>query len=299
MKTAVFSLLIAISVALLSLFQFEKYQKLSHNTQITFGKLENKITSKVEELDTNINLLKGQDQAILNHIKFGTWVIAEIEYLVNLATTQLEMTRDVQSATFLLTKAKEKVQRLNDPNLDSLQNALSTDLENLRNFSSPDLRMLWLKIGTLIKETTRLTPQQSFSKSLKKDDSPTEVAHTNSKSWKELFQENFQEMKELVKIQQHAKPIEPILSQTERVLVRENLRLLLEQTRLAVLTADSEIYQSSIQDVHDWLTTYYPDTQSDVRNIQHSLYSMSKIILNPTLPTITAVDHLQNLKALR
>ncbi len=298
MKTAVLSLLIAVSVAVLSLFQFEKYQKLSQATQLTFSKLENEISSRVTQLDNNINLLKGQDQAILNHMKLSTWIIAEIEYLVNLANTQLETTRDLRSAILLLTKAKDKVQRLNDANLEPLQNALYMDLESLQNTTTPDLKILWLKIGTLIQETSRLNPQQAFVRPVH-NNQLAEIKKTESKSWKELFQDSFQELKDLVKIQHHAKPVEPMLSEAQRVLVRENLRLLLEQARLAVLTNDNEIYQKSIQDTNDWLLTYYVESQPEVKSIQRALYTMSKIDLLTELPAITSVNYLQNLKALR
>lgn len=300
MKTALFSLLIAISVALLSLFQFEKYQTLSQQTQITFSKLENEMKSKVEDLDNSVRLLKGQDQAILTQLKVNTWGQAEVDYLVTLASIELETQRNPNLVLQLLTKAQSKLQQLDDPSLDSLNEALTTDVTNLKNLAMPDRRMLWLRVSTLMDEASRLSPQQSLMKAIHQTPQKAESKETPSdSSWKTLMQEGLDNLKGLVKVQRHSKPVEPILPQMEQVLVRENLRLLLEQVRLAIMSRDNEIFYKAIQEAHDWLSTYYEESQKEVRNVQHSLYALSKMNLSPPLPQLTSPAFLKDLREKR
>lgn len=300
MKTALFSLLIAISVALLSLFQFEKYQTLSQQTQITFSKLENEMKSKVEDLDNSVRLLKGQDQAILTQLKVNTWGQAEVDYLVTLASIELETQRNPNLVLQLLTKAQSKLQQLDDPSLDSLNEALTTDVTNLKNLAMPDRRMLWLRVSTLMDEASRLSPQQSLMKAIHQAPQKAEPKETSTdSSWKTLMQEGLDNLKGLVKVQRHSKPVEPILPQMEQVLVRENLRLLLEQVRLAIMSRDNEIFYKAIQEAHDWLSTYYEESQKEVRNVQHSLYALSKMNLSPPLPQLTSPAFLKDLREKR
>jgi len=300
LKTALFSLLIAISVALLSLFQFEKYQTLSQQTQITFSKLENEMKSKVEDLDNSVRLLKGQDQAILTQLKVNTWGQAEVDYLVTLASIELETQRNPNLVLQLLTKAQSKLQQLDDPSLDSLNEALTTDVTNLKNLAMPDRRMLWLRVSTLMDEASRLSPQQSLMKAIHQAPQKAEPKETSTdSSWKTLMQEGLDNLKGLVKVQRHSKPVEPILPQMEQVLVRENLRLLLEQVRLAIMSRDNEIFYKAIQEAHDWLSTYYEESQKEVRNVQHSLYALSKMNLSPPLPQLTSPAFLKDLREKR
>lgn len=300
MKTALFSLLIAISVAFLSLFQFEKYQTLSQQTQITFSKLENEMKSKVEDLDNSVRLLKGQDQAILTQLKVNTWGQAEVDYLVTLASIELETQRNPNLVLQLLTKAQSKLQQLDDPSLDSLNEALTTDVTNLKNLAMPDRRMLWLRVSTLMDEASRLSPQQSLMKAIHQAPQKAERKETSTdSSWKTLMQEGLDNLKGLVKVQRHSKPVEPILPQMEQVLVRENLRLLLEQVRLAIMSRDNEIFYKAIQEAHDWLSTYYEESQKEVRNVQHSLYALSKMNLSPPLPQLTSPAFLKDLREKR
>ncbi len=288
MKTAIFSLVIAISVAILSLFQFEKYQKFALDSQLQFKKLDSEVKTELQSLHTVVTTLKEQEQAILNRTQHTPWKIAETQYLVNLAQTRLSVTHDVKTAIALLTLAEQKVQKLNDPTLATLHESLVKDLNTLKNISTPNLEELWLKVTTIIEQSGKLPlrgiPAQTQAASIKSFENST------GKSWKQTFLDSVKEITELVKIRHYSKPLDPVLSEAQQAIIKENLHLLLEQIRFSVLITETTIYQQAIKDAEKWLTEYYDDSQMEVKNILNSLATLKIINLRPELPMVTSVE---------
>lgn len=286
MKTAIFSLVIAISVAILSLFQFEKYQKFSLAAQLQMKKLDSEIKSDLQALHASVGTLKEQEQAILSRTQHSAWKIAETQYLVNLAQTRLSSMRDVKTAIALLTLAEQKVQKLNDPALSSLQESLIRDLAALKNIEPPNLEELWFQVSTLIEQSTQLPlrgiPLQAQA-SIKSFENP------GNKTWKQTFIDSMKEMTELVKIRHYSKPLDPVLTEAQQAIIKENLRLLLEQIRFSILTTETAIYQQAIQDVEKWVKEYYDDSTNEVKNLLNSLSTLKGNNLRPELPEITSV----------
>lgn len=336
MKTALFSLFISICVAVLSLFQFEKYQKFSYETQASLKKLDGLVTSRLDDFRRDLDKIASQEQALQaqsqaqlqahaqaqaqaqNQNQSSTWMLAEAESLANSAAIRLSTLRDVKSATTLLSLALDKVQAMHEPRLSALQVALNADLTALKNVQVVNTTELWLKITALIEASNKLpvrtNPRSAITEST--DTTSTEsktaqtevansapIAETNpistakSDSWKETFVRAFSEFKDLIKIRHHTKPIEPLLTAQEQVLAKENLRLMLEQTRFALLNSEMIIYRQSIQEVQQWIDQYFDKTNENVKEVQNALMALAAVNFQPELPSLTqSLDQFNALK---
>lgn len=121
------------------------------------------------------------------------------------------------------------------------------------------------------------------------------VGTTKTADWEKGLQSSWRELKDLIKIQRHTEPIEPILKEPEQALARENLLLLFEQIRWAILHGNNAVYQRSISEAKQWLNNYFEMNDSHVQQIQASLDELAKIDLHPALPKIgQALKALQN-----
>jgi uncharacterized protein HemX len=295
-RTALLSLAMTGLVIIGGLFQFEKYQRESQDLQLQVGKLENEIKSKVEELDNSIALLKGQDQTILNHVKVTTWTSSEIEYLITLAATQLQTTYHTQSAIALLTSAKQKIDQLQDPRYASLQEALVQDLENLQRDSNTSPEKVWMKVSDLIAISASLPLKRLDFKKREGITATKENTNPSNQTWKAVFYSSIQQVKDLVKIRHHTQPVDPLLSESEQILIRENLRLLLEQMRAAVLARDQKIFERATEDLRQWLSQYYEATDQKVLDLQNTLGSLTHTNLTPTIASLLSAQQLEALR---
>lgn len=300
MKTAIFSLVIAISVALLSLLQFDRYQTLSNNTQASLSTLEDKTNQTLVRFKDELAKLKAAEEAILSRTQNPSFKTAELEYLIRLASTRLEATRDVKATTELLTLAQTKIQALNDASLSLLSDAIDKDIATLQQASLPNLEALWLKVSTIIDQTTKLSPEAITANANQKEvtqQSKEKQQNTSGISaWKQRFFESLEALKDFIKIRHSTQQIEPLLSETQKNLIQENLRSLLEQLRLAILTTEVKIYQQAIQDIQQWLSRYYGDADPAIKEIQNTLNMLSAIQLRPTLPKMTSLEFFNTLR---
>lgn len=296
MKTAIFSLIISICVALLSLFQFEKYQKLSSDTHNSMQKLEKEIKSNLEPMQKEIDKLATEEQTLLTQSQNTTWIIAESSYLVNAAALRLKAYRDVKSAVVLLSEALNKIQKLNDPTLVPLKEALKTDLSALQLIPHIDATELWLKATVLVEQVAELPfrmPKNIVNTAVDASTATTlptpSTSHetTTVSAWKQALTDSWIQMKDLIKVRHHTKPIEPLIELSQQNLARENLRLMLEQLRFSILNVDSKMYTKLIQEIETWITLYFDETNEKVRDAERVLKALAEVQLQPELPTVT------------
>lgn len=295
MKVAIFSLLISISVALLSIFQFERYQNFTLNTQTKLGNLESKLGSGLENMQTEI--IKTNKQAetistlqseISNSNKMPQLELAEAKYLTLLAEMRLQTDRDVKSAIILLTSALDKIQKLGE-SYNPLRTSLNTDLSILHNLNLPNTEELWLKVSTIIELSGKIKLGAELSNNQTSTINATPQNSETLPRWKQSLLKSWQELKDLIKIRHYAKPIEPVLLETEQIMIRENLRLLLEQIRLAILRKENKIYHQALQETELWLEKYFDGQDLSVKEIQTILLSLKDINLNFEIPSLTSL----------
>jgi uroporphyrin-3 C-methyltransferase len=295
-KTTIFALIIAISVAVLSLFQFDRYQKFTYKTQTDIAHLEKKVDQTLSEIQTTVSKIKNQTQDLLTRSQQSTAKVSEAEYLSSLANTRLQTTRDVGSAIVLLKTALDRVSTLTDPSFMPLQEALQADLSHLKAVPEPNLPSLWLEVSSIIQKTEPLSPR-SMANDLKQKDDKTQPKNTNSKdSWQQKLIQSLQEMKDLVKIRHYGKPIEPLLTETQQTIVKEILRSLLEQVRFSILATENALYQQSIRETKEWLTAYFDPTDPTVQAIQQQLTALGDINLTPELPILTSPSQFKTVR---
>ena len=301
MKTAIFSLIIAISVGILSAFQFERYQTLSSSTHASLTALENKMNLSLASLRDELTKLKTSEEAILTQAQNPTFKTAELEYLIRLASARLQTTRDLKAAIELLTLAQTKIQTLNDLHLSPLSEAIEKDILTLQQASTLNIEDLWLKVSDIIDQTASISSQTLTANAQQTEATaqpqPQEKQENTSRLsiLKQGFFESLESIKDFIKIRHSTQRIEPLLSETQKNLIQENLRSLLEQIRLAILTTEDKIFQKALKDTQQWLSRYYDETDPVVQKMQNTITELLAIQLRPTLPLITAVEFFNRL----
>lgn len=296
MKISIFSLVIAISVAVLSLFQFDRYQKFSYQTEVRMANLEKKIQHNVTDIEKTISDLRNQTQYLLTQSQQSTAKVSEAQYLVSLAATRLQTTRDVGSAIVLLKTAIDRVQNLSDPSFIPLQESLQSDLKNLKAVPEPNLQGLWLQVSEIIQKVEPLSPRNTSLDLKQKESSPSKEAISSKDSWQQKLIQSFQEIKDLVKIRHYSKPIEPLLTETQQTIVKEILRSLLEQVRFSILTTENTLYQQSIHETKEWLQVYFDRDNSIVKEAEQQLDGLAQINLTPELPILNSVTQFKTFR---
>ena len=303
MKIAVLSLIIAIGALLFTAFQYDRTQKymdeikgqLSSQTLIQ-QKFQNGLNSTLEPIQKDINSIKEEQKTLFALPRNNTPAdeLSSVRALIETANRELQITRNTQMPLDLLESAEAKLKSYNNPNLNALIESVAEDLKSLKALDLPDKQKLWLQVNSLIETASHLEPFTIEQNKGEEKGAPPASEADNS--WKVAVQKNWDELKGLIKIRQHSKPIEPLLNDTQKRMVKDNIRALLEQIRFAILMSDDKIFHQSIQDTKQWLNNYYDASQADIKNLLKDLEDLNKITLKPELPPLKSLNALKSLK---
>ena len=216
------------------------------------------------------------------------WLIAEAEYLLQLATYRLLLEKDVTTATVALKAADARLAEVADPALLKIRKILKHDLQALNNIQVVDLAGLSVTLTALIDNITNLpllTPDPKTHKLTKVEKAP---ASPEVKSLQELPAAIWKDIKSLIIVRNHQKPVQPLLAPGQHFFLLQNLALLFEQARLALLNGKNEIYQGRLQATKKWINQYFDTEHNITRNMLVSIEELQKFDINPTLPDISS-----------
>jgi uroporphyrin-3 C-methyltransferase len=212
------------------------------------------------------------------------WLVAEAEYLVNLAGHRLILARDVNTAITALKAADDRLREAGDPSLIALRKALAADINALEAIAVPDTAGLSLKLSTMVQDVDDLpllTPEPTAAK---QQISPTQPSIEN---WRELPAAMWEDMKKLVIIRDHQGPIKPLLSPEQHFFLSQNLKLQLEQARLALLNGEQAIYYERLDTVQTWLNNWFDLENNRTAHMLDQIKKLKAIDIQPALPELT------------
>ena len=213
--------------------------------------------------------------------------VLEAERLVHLASQELQLQRDVNGAIKAMQKADERLRHSDQPAVIKVRKALSEDLQALRNVPSVDTVGISLALSTLNKEVDRLPLQTPDPKSHEQQTAAAEPAKHNVNSWSELPRAVWDDLKSLIVIRNHEEPVKALLAPEQRFFLTENLRLQIEQARLALLSGEADVYKERLSTAMGWLERYFDKNAKPTQAALETLKHIQKENIAPNMPELT------------
>ena len=236
-----------------------------------------------QELTKYIEVLREKDQ----HLR-KDWLVMEAEYLIQLANYRLLFERDINTAIVALHAADVRLKDAGDPALLNTRKAIADSIQALKQIDQADLAGLSLTISAVNKELAQL-PLNTPDPVSKAHEANADLAETKKvTSWKELPAAIWKDLKTLIVIRDHEQPVGPLLSPQQRFFLVENLRLQLEQARLAMLTGQADVYQERIQTAMQWIEQHFDKEAATTKSTLETLQQLRHAAIAPELPDISA-----------
>lgn len=244
------------------------------------------LSRHTREIDHNANALL---QA--GHRSRTDWLLAEAEYLLRIANQRLQIESDYRGALKILQTADQVLKESDDPGVFPVRKALAQEIMALRGVQDVDRTGLYLQLEAAIQTVDNLTDQALLKPSSTSNQPSASNASTASTEAKgklaQLSQEIRQALSRVIVIRRLDKPVKPLLSPEASAYARLNLRLLLEQSELALLRGNPQLYQKTLKDARQSLDTWYDDSEAPVRALKTTLSDLAKRNINPKLPDIS------------
>jgi len=255
------------------------------NTNIRIAESVENLSKRQGDLATGLNSLY-LDQSRDNL----DWALAEVEYLLILATHRLSLADDVATALVAMQAADNRLKNISDPRILAVRRQLIADTNLLKSINTVDISGLALYLADMVNRVQAL-PLNQLQISNSKPAIPQTLEQQDDKTssvWKRLVNSIWLELKDLVKTPNEGEVVSMPLLPEQRYFLYQNLRLKLDIARLAVLNRDTDNLQASIIEIKAWLVKYFNTADAGVNNILEALTQMTEIRLDPELPDISS-----------
>lgn len=214
------------------------------------------------------------------------WLIAEAEYLIKLANHRLILSHDIATGIQALQAADSRLREVGNPKFIPLRKALALDIQKLNAVPQLDTVGISLKLNALqeqVEDLPLLTPDPKTIEQRNQADSNLSKAD----SWQQLPSAIWQDLLKLVHIQQHNEAIKPLLLPEQHFFLVQNLKLQLEQARLALLNDHPVIYKDRIQQAQKWIGLYFDKHHVLTQTVDKALTKLAATSITQELPDIS------------
>ena len=221
------------------------------------------------------------------------WQLAETRYLLRLANQRLIMAGDTQSAEALLRSADNTLRELDDTDLHALRAAVAADLAAVRAIPQLDIQGLYLRVEALMREADALVlfelPERAVA-----------TEPPRAEDWQARLAQGYAaavaKLSEYIVVSRRDVPIEALMDPQYEGLVRQNLRMLLEQAQAAMLSGNAVLYRKSLERAEGWVTQFFKEDErsaqamaEELRRLRDERVAVSRPDLGASLAALDAV----------
>lgn len=258
-KGTLFIALGAFTLTLYALWQNQQLQsKVEKNnplvTQVNeLTQAQNKIKRQIEEKTTHIEesraQLQGQFEDLNKQIQTAmqqrfyqnqNWLLLKARYCLELAQINAHWGTSFDSTVALLQQADQLLQQLNTPKIFEIRQAIAKDIAQLQATPLVDIAGILSQLDAAQNSVEKLNLRETLSNQsiIENQTSPTKALSV----WELRFQDSMNLLSKLIIIRHHNEPVQPIISPAIEILLKENIRLNLQEAQWAVLNNNAQVY---------------------------------------------------------
>ncbi|KTD71417.1 uroporphyrinogen-III C-methyltransferase [Legionella tucsonensis] len=263
---------VALGVAAYTLFLNKQLQAQLSNAQNNFSthlqqleqkqdqaqELINAKTNNAEEiqkqLQTKFESLSKQLQNAMNQKFYQNqdWLLLKARYYLELAQINAHWSNEMDSTITLLEQADKLLKQLNSPKILGIRQAIAKDIAQTQALPSVDVAGLLSQLDAAQSSINDLSIPLPISKNVTSAENTTPPAN-NLPTWRARLQNSMNVLEKLVVIRRHNQEIKPLISPAFEALLKEKLRLNLQEAQWAILNNEPFVFQLVLKQAIDSL----------------------------------------------
>jgi uroporphyrin-3 C-methyltransferase len=243
------------------------------------AQLENSVAEQRAQLieqRTQMSQLQVEDR--------DAWLLAEAQYLLRLANQRLIMIGDTEAAAALLRSVDAILRDMGDPRLVEVRRAVASDLNAVRSVPRLDLEGLYVRLQALIDRTDTLILFEL-------PDMSVESTPVEGEDWQTRLKRGYEaavdKLSEYVVVRRRDVPIEAMIDPQWEGLVRQNLRMLLEQGQVAMLSGNQALYEESLARARTWVQEFFATDEEAALAMSEELDALAAEKIAVEIPDVT------------
>jgi len=211
------------------------------------------------------------------------WLHAEAAYLLRLANQRLLLERDVEGAAALLRTADARLREADNPALVPVRREIASELAALEAVPTVDRTGLYLALNA----QQELIAGQPLAQDIEEMTADAAIEETPTGDWQQQLSRFGNELKDLVTVRKHDEALEALIAPEQESYLRQSVRLVLEQSQLALLKEEQALYEASLDKALTLVRGYYDTDASGVQSVIARLEELKQRSIRPELPDIS------------
>ena len=237
-------------------------------------------------------------------------MLAELDASLSLAAQQLALGINSQAVLAVLQDLDSRIERQNDPRLLTVRAAILRDIERLRVYPATDVGSLALRIDALVSALDHLPllatvrePVETangvvdaYRRARPSEARPDSAPGAGGESAVTPPSEPFSlgrlaatfgafgaELRHLFRVRRIDSPDAVLVAPEQAYFLRQNLRLMLLNARLALLSRNDSAFRGDLERARRWIAAYFDTEHRNVLAVQSQLGQLldAKIVLDP------------------
>jgi uroporphyrin-3 C-methyltransferase len=212
------------------------------------------------------------------------WLLAEAQYLLRLANQRLIMADDLVAAKALLLSADGILAGMEDVALHDVRAAVAADLAAVRAVPKRDIQGMYLVLAALIEQAGKLVifqlPEQVSS-----------VADQPAEHWQGRLKQGYEsallKLSDYIIIRRRDVPIEALMDPQWEGLVRQNLRMVLEQAQVALLSGNQTLFRESLARANHWVAEFFDADEAAALALSQEILTLQERKIAVEMPDIS------------
>jgi len=248
--------------------------------------LESLLSEEIASLAIQLADLQAA-QLLTNNTTDRAWKILEGQYLVGLANQKLRLEGDVVTAISQLEIADQALVDSGSSSVFAVRQAIAGDLQKLRNIEVLDREGIYLRLDSLLTEMENIdllnSMRSEFENRRNAESQPLQLgSDTNS-----FLDSSFEFLGSIFVWREWEETPEAMLAPGQDDLIKQNLRLMLEQAQLALLMRDNSLFQQAMAKSQDWFQRYAVTESIQGQALAIELNQLRAIDIDPLLPALS------------
>ena len=212
------------------------------------------------------------------------WLHAEAAYLLRLANQRLQLEGDVEGAAALLRTADARLADADNPALTAVRREIANELAARDAVPQVDRTGIYLALNAQQERVAGLR----LSQEIEERAVTSGIEQPPTGTFQRQLARFGAELKDLVVIRHHDEALEALITPEQESYLRQSLRLILEQSALALLKEEPELYAASIDKALELLNGYYDTEREETQSVIARLQELKQVQVQPELPDISA-----------
>ena len=261
--------------------QAQILKQLRNEIDVAMADTHNPAAARIGRLEQQVDRLLAVDRR--------AWLGHEAAFLLRLASQRLLVARDIDAAMALLVQADELLRATDAPAYEPVRAAIAKDHANLAAVVKVDEVGLYARLGALIDQVeqlqlvnARLAVATSDRQAVEQEADDQPWIDGVESSWHQAMSK----LSDYLVIRRSNEQVAALMTPEWAALARQNLRMLLEQSQIAMLTANASLYQQALQRSERFTALFSQYDAERAQSILGEIRALQRYDIAPELPNM-------------